>query len=148
MDANLICILKSRGLFPLEIDEEAQQRYRAQGKDPSRLEKHFSPGTPASVIERDIRIETNVLELYQLEQRGLADSEDYRRKEEEIRIDLYELDHPTQRDVLEKMMRPDPMTGAVTGIDGVNRDIFPATGSLNAGHTIDYRIIDPNNSKE
>ena len=41
-----------------------------------------------------------------------------------LRRDLYELDHPTQRDVLEKMMRPDPVTGKVTGIDGINRDIF------------------------
>ena len=157
MDGDLVARLKARGLFPLEIDKEAQERYKAIGIDPSKLESHYSPGTPASVRERVERIEANVRELYELEQRGCVDSEYYRKKEDEIRKDLFELDHPPLREVLERMMKAHPMTGVI----GVNRDIFcPATG-LNAGHTVDdsvrpymfvdngdCRIIDPDNPEE
>jgi len=120
MDADLIAKVKAKGLYPLEIDEEAQQRYIDMGFGPSKLEKHFSPGIPESIMVRMERIEKNVLELYQLEQQELDTSEEYQRKEAEVRKDLYELDHPTVEDVLEKMGKE----GARTGIVGVNRDIF------------------------
>ena len=44
--------LRSMGLLPASLDEEAQQFYREIGLDPSKAETHYTPGTPDNIIAK------------------------------------------------------------------------------------------------
>ena len=119
MNADLVQRLKASNLFPLEIDEEAQEQYRARGIDPSRLETHNSPTTPNYLIERSRRIKSNVLRLHAMESEGVVNQTEYRSTRDKIELDLDELVHPPIQDVLAGMFPEGP----INGIGGVHRDI-------------------------
>jgi hypothetical protein len=116
MDADLVQRLRDRNLFPLEIDECAKSRCRELGIDPSKLETHYSPGTPRHVIDRYERIHSDVLRLHEIDNGGASVSGEYKRLTSQLELDLFELVHPTVEDVLYKHSHS-------TGVVGVNRDI-------------------------
>jgi hypothetical protein len=120
MDAQLVATLKQRGLFPLEIDNDAQEEYRLEGIDPSTLETHYNPGTPRCIIDRYERIRTNVLALHEMDIIGESESPEYRAKEDAVRRDLFELTFPTHGDVLEIMAER-----GLLGRVGFYRDPWP-----------------------
>ncbi|UCG95132.1 MAG: hypothetical protein JSV92_03750 [archaeon] len=126
MDEALVTHLKQMNLFPLEIDEEAQKKYREQGIDPSKIETHYNPGTPKHVIERCERIRKNVVELYGMDAAGKSGTKEYKTKEESVKKDLFELNYPTVEDVFLKLAELDhcgPFRG-MTGAAGAFRDPF------------------------
>ena len=115
MDVMLKQQLKDMGLYPLEIDEEAQDRYMEEGIDPFKVERHFTPGTPDSIIAAHGTLEANILELHSLE----VGNGDYLRRillEGRVREDLDYLKHSKMESVL--IHQP-----AMTGVCGYNRDV-------------------------
>lgn len=117
MKLDLAESLKAEGLFPLELDEVAQQRYRREGIDPATVETHFSPGTLNYYVKRCMRIRKNILELAEMEKSGIYSPFVYNALEDKIRQNLFELKYPTVEDVLLKL------GAAQTGVIGVNRDV-------------------------
>ncbi len=111
MDEILKTRLKELGLLPLELDSEAQRRYREQGIDPGNLETNLAPGTPTNILEAYRRISENVLRLNYIEREGLTGKLEYHTLEKSIREDLHKLTFKCDKET-------PPFTGSV----GLNRD--------------------------
>lgn len=88
MDPALKNMLITLDLLPIKLDEEAQEWHRRRGTDPSKLETHFSPGTPDQVIEEYARIRSNVMRLNGMDAAGESGSPDYISTEKQVWKDL------------------------------------------------------------
>jgi hypothetical protein len=118
MDEYLVEELRSRNLYPLDLDSLAQDAVMRLGINPSDMETHYSPGTPARTIERYERIEADVRRLHEMDLLGINNTDvEYETIEERIKANLFELTFPTIEDIMSKY----PPT---TGTCGVNRDII------------------------
>ena len=117
MDADLVQRLRDMNLFPFEIDERAKSRCKELGIDFSKLETHYSPGTPKHVMERYERIHSSVLRLHEIDKGSSSAAGEYKSLESQLKLDLFELVHPTVEDVLYSHPHS-------TGFVGVNRDIL------------------------
>jgi hypothetical protein len=113
MDDILKNRLKELGLLPLELDSEAQILYRAHGIDPSKVEMHFSPGTPPQVVEAYECINKKVLRLHRMELICQAGTSYYTLVEDSIKNDLRHL-------TFKCTTHEKP---SLTGIIGFTRDI-------------------------
>jgi len=139
MDEILKEQLKQIRLLPFEADEDAQEKMRAEGIDPSRVETHNSPSNaqmPKYITERCDRIRGCALALYRMEKDGKTGS-DYQSIEAQMRKDLGEL-KPFRREGSSFWFIPSSLLEGhfFTGFEGVNRDPLPeregvprATGS-------------------
>ena len=130
MDEYLVEELKSRHLYPLDLDSLAQDAIMMQGFNPSDMETHYMPGVPQRTMERYERIEANVRRLHEMDLLGINNTDaEYETIEDRIKADLFEMTFPTIEDIMSKYP---PTTGTcgvnrdipTTGIGGVNRDII------------------------
>ena len=88
MDKKLKDELREFGLLPVSLDEEAQAEYRRLGLDPSKIESHYTPGTPEGILNRQMAIDRNVQRLHEMEFDGQTASVHYNEIVEQIRKDL------------------------------------------------------------
>lgn len=132
MDEKLKEELREFGLLPVSLDEKAQEFYRKLGRDPSKIEQHYNPGTPIHILEREKAIDRNVGTLCEMEKRKQTSGEDYIRVVEAIRNDLQYLRNqtiqirgnlPFSKDTMSISVVCIPLQPA-TGVCGINRDPY------------------------
>jgi len=94
MDERLKDELREVGLLPLSLDEKAQEEYRKSYEklglefDLSKIETHFTPGTPKDILQKQEAILASVDRLHEMEVIGQTSSADYTGLVKHIKDDL------------------------------------------------------------
>jgi hypothetical protein len=126
MDEGLKEELRKLGLLPLSLDERAQEEYKRDYQrlglefDISKIETHFTPGTPQDILQKQQTILTNVDRLHEMEVSGQTASADYTGLVRQIRHDLNYIRAQEFNIGLRLASHGVPLTGVV----GVNRDQY------------------------
>ncbi len=124
MDEQLKNELRAHGLLPAHLDKRVLTECQAKGIDPSTLETHLSPGTSNDVAELYFAIEAKVDRLYSMETACLDDTADYMGLVKQVRDDLRQLQHKRMHVQYGNPDLMDAVSGAITSVIGVNRDVL------------------------
>lgn len=93
MDPVLVEKAKAKGVYPLNLDLEAQTKYLSKGIEPSNVHVFYPEGFPSDEQDRYDRIQENILLLTELDKTNQTGTPEYQTLEDQLKTDLHELRH-------------------------------------------------------